>query len=141
MVKPYSVNHIPTKIRGRVKYRQCIINPVDSEEILFDQPGLMLTNLVTKVNKKGQVPMVLVNHTDRTVVLKRGQTLGVAEDIKYSDVFSIEDNIAVENCCNEVNMNNKPLEGIKLDQLPKEKRQKLEDLLHRYEPSLFANST
>ena len=89
VVKPYSVTHIPTKIRGRVKYRQCIINPVDSEEILFDQPGLMLTNLVTKVNKKGQVPMVLVNHTDRTVVLKRGQTLGVAEDIKYSDVCSI----------------------------------------------------
>ena len=112
VVKPYSVTHIPTKVRGRVKYRQCIINLVDSEEILLDQPGVMLTNLVTKVKKKGQVPMVLVNHTDRTVVLKRGQTLGVAEDIKYSDVCSIEDNIAVENCCNEVNMNNKPLEGI-----------------------------
>ena len=96
---------------------------------------------IPKVNKKGQVPMVLVNHTDRTVVLKRGQTLGVAEDIKYSDVCSIEDKIAVENCCNEVNMNNKPLEGIKLDHLPKEERQKLEDLLSRYEPSLFAKST
>ena len=33
-------------------------------------------------------------------------------------------------------MNNKPLEGIKLDHLPKEERQKLEDLLSRYEPSL-----
>ena len=38
-------------------------------------------------------------------------------------------------------MNNKPLEGIKLDHLPKEERQKLEDLLSRYEPSLFAKST
>ena len=141
VVKPYSVTHIPTKIRGRIKYRQCIINPVDSEEILFHQPGLMLTNLVTKVNRKGQVPMALVNHTDRTVVLKRGQTLGVAEDIKYSDVCSIEDNTAVENCCNEVNMDNKPLEGIKLDHLPKEERQNLEDLLSRYEPSLFAKRT
>ena len=34
--------------------------------------------------------MVLVNHTDRNVVLKREQTLGVAEDIKYSDVFPLK---------------------------------------------------
>ena len=90
MVKPYSVTHILSKIRGKPKYKQCVIIPLDSEEILFDQPGLMLTNLIAKVNKKKQVPMVLVNHTDRTIVLKEGQTLGVVEDLNSSQVSPIE---------------------------------------------------
>ena len=145
MVKPYSVTQITSKIRGKPKYKQCVIIPVDSEGILFDQPGLMLTNLIAKVNKKKQVPMVLVNHTDRTIVLKKAQTLGVAEDLNSSEVSAIEsdtfDACSIDHSKDETNKdqevkeNNDPLEGIKLDHLSDE------NLLLKYEKLLFAKST
>ena len=136
VIKPYSVTYIPSKIRGKPKYKQCVINPVDSEEILFDQPGLMVTNLIAKINRKRQVPMVFVNHTDRRVILKRGQTLGVAEEITSSEIDSIEEK-QTEDKDVEV-QSEKPLEGIKLDHLTDHHKKELESLLLKYEQPLFA---
>ena len=148
VIKPYTVNYISSKIIGKPKYKECVINPIDSESILFEQPGLMLANLIAKVDKKRKVPMVLVNHTDRTIVLKRGQTLGKAESLETSTICSIDDlsreevdRLKKEKPDKDMKETTDPLKGIKLDHLTKEQREKIEALLLKFEKPLFAKNT
>ena len=142
------MNYISSKILGKPKYKECVISPIDSESILFEQPGLILANLTVKVDKKRRVPMVLVNHTDMTIVLKKGQVLGVAESLETSNICSIDnlsreevERLTKKKLDQDTKETTDPLKGIKLDHLTKEQREKLEALLIKFEKPLFAKST
>ena len=144
IVKPYTVNHILSQMVGTPKYKECMITPIDSEKHLFEHPGLLLANLITKVTKKNKIPMVLVNHTDRTLILKKGQIIGVVGDLNNFGVFSIteyEKDTEINSAEHQTQINANPLKGLKCDHLTPEQREKLENLLMKFENKLFAKST
>lgn len=141
VIKPNSVNHIPSKISGNPKFKQCLVTAVDSEEVLFEQPGLLVANIVSKVRKNKKVPMVIVNQTDRTIVLKRGRTVGVAGNFNEAEVNSVaETNEEEVNTHISSEEKSDPLQGAKLDKLSPTEKEKVSSLLSRY-GTLFAKST
>ena len=54
------------------------------------QPGLMVANSVANINEKRQMPVLIVNTTNRTYKFRRGIAIGRASPVLEENVVSLE---------------------------------------------------
>lgn len=71
------------------------ILPVEQGHIA-NEPGLMVTNSIGKLNKSRKIPVFIVNNTNKTVNLRRGSVVGKIELIGSEEIASVSKSNATE---------------------------------------------
>ncbi|CAG2207429.1 unnamed protein product [Mytilus edulis] len=65
------------------------ISPITKGHLSY-QPGLMVANSVANINEKRQMPVLIVNTTNRTYKFRRGIAIGRASPVLEENVVSLE---------------------------------------------------
>ncbi|CAG2243917.1 unnamed protein product [Mytilus edulis] len=91
LLKPQSVNICI----GKIKKHSCFLNSellqvsaVDSGYI-NSEAGLLVSNSVTKIHKANNIPVLMLNNTNKTICLNRGCVVGKVSDINTNDVSCV----------------------------------------------------
>ena len=50
--------------------------------IVTQEPGLVLINSIVRINKPGEFPVFIMNHTNKTIKIKKCNAMGKIEDEK-----------------------------------------------------------
>ena len=50
--------------------------------IVSQEPGLVPINSIVRINKSGKFPVLIMNHTNKTIKIKKGNAMGKIEDVK-----------------------------------------------------------
>ena len=91
VIKPQTSNICLTKIKNNpeiIKQKLFQISQIDTGYV-STEPGLMVGNSVVKMNKLRQLPIMIVNNTDKTFTLKRGCIVGKIEAIQEENIASV----------------------------------------------------
>ena len=64
------------------------ISPVEQGHIA-NEPGLMVTNSIGKLNKARKIPVLIVNNTNKTINLRRGSVVGKVTLVKSGEIASV----------------------------------------------------
>ena len=63
----------------------------DDKSWLNEEPGLLLANSVSQLDKSCRCKILLVNSTNKTYTLKRGSVIGTVSGVVDSDICTIEE--------------------------------------------------
>ena len=58
--------------------------------IVSQEPGLVLINSIVRINKSGKFPVFIMNHTNKTIKIKKGNAMGKIEDVKQCNFIDIK---------------------------------------------------
>lgn len=132
-LRPQTSTLVWGKFRGQKqlpKAAQCCITAIDTG-FTSQEPGLMVTNTITTVTKKGRFPFLVCNNTNKTLRLNRGNVIARAEEVS-GDCFSISEISQGWSLSDDDDK-----KTVNLDTIPEEYRDDLKKLL-RDNDDLFA---
>ena len=139
ILKPQTVNMCLAKIKNNPDILKDTLFQVSQIETgyITSEPGLMVSNSVVKMDNSRQVPIMIVNNTDKTFNLKRGCILGKVESIQEVDIVSPEFGQEKENNAKKEN------NAINTDEIkvPTEHKKLIEKLLFKNKDIFAAKDT
>ena len=135
ILKPQSTTLVWGKFRGQRHVPSRKLYSVSAINTGFTnlEPGLMVTNTVTRVVKRRKFPFLVCNNTDKTIKLNRGNVVARVEEVSGDCVPITEVPVG----CSLTDDDDK--EAVSIDSIPEEYREELEKLLRDNE-DLFAAS-
>jgi len=118
----------------------CLITPLENSTFLKDQPHLLMTPVLAKVARDNFYQTLVVNDSDVTFKLRRGQTFAVIEkfgdsETTYPNVDSLNERDPLDDDDWEEDTNNEPV----LDHMDDITRAKFEALFDSHQ-DVFAKS-
>ena len=93
ILKPQTSNVCLAKIKDNPNLNQDKLFQISQTDsgYISSEPGLMISNAVVKMNKNREVPILIVNNTDKTFNLNRGCIVGKLEVIEETNIASINE--------------------------------------------------
>ncbi|XP_067664401.1 uncharacterized protein [Haliotis asinina] len=90
-IKPQSKSLVKAKVKNGTPFEVNNVYQATGTDngYLGSEPGLLVCNSIIKLNKQREVPMMIVNTTNRTYRLKRGCILGTLTDVPSTKVVTI----------------------------------------------------
>ena len=91
LLKPQSVNVCIAKIKNNsslLDSELLQVSAVDSGYI-NSEPGLVVSNSVTKIHRCNKIPVLILNSTNKTINLKRGCVVGRIRKSNVNDISSV----------------------------------------------------
>ena len=89
VIKPQTGKLCWGRVKGNIQLLKSKLHQVMSIEN-SNEPGLMTTNSLVKINKHGKCPIFILNNTNKRIVLKKGNTVGKIEPVKECDLVDLQ---------------------------------------------------
>ncbi|XP_067655940.1 uncharacterized protein [Haliotis asinina] len=91
VIKPQSKSIVKGKVKNGTPFEVNNVYEATGTDsgYLGNEPGLLVSNSIVKLNKDRYVPMMIVNTTNRTYRLKRGCILGKLSDVPSTNLVTI----------------------------------------------------
>ncbi len=96
------------RIEGETELSTVLIEPSSS---LMEKTGLLIARVMVSVNENGEVPMKIMNTTNKTITLYKGQTLGDAQDIHRDKIVENEPTKSKDESVNRISEEKEPIEA------------------------------